>query len=288
MMTDNIKSSILKFQKKEITEHFVYKSLSKKSKGRNAIILKRISEDELRHYNEWKKYTQREVEPKHLNVTKYLFFYYVFGLTFVMKILEGNEKKSQDAYNKILEKIPSVSDLISDEVEHENMLIEMIDDQRLKHISSMIQGLNDALIGLAGQMAGFTFALQNTQLIGFAGLISGFAQFLSNSASEIEIYFSQKTVENRASLISSLHMGVSYIVTVIVLIIPYFIFSNYYLALSLNISITLIIIGFFTFFVSVVKDISLREMFIAMFTVSFCVSIISFIIGWLTKAFLKL
>lgn len=288
MMTDYVKSLILKFQEKEITEHFVYKSLSKKSKGRNSIILKKISEDELKHYNEWKKYTQREVEPKYLNVSRYLFFYYIFGLMFVMKILEGNEKKAQDAYNKISEKIPDISDLISDEVEHENMLIEMIDDQRLKYISSMIQGLNDALIGLAGQMAGFTFALQNTQLIGFAGLISGFAQFLSNSASEIEIYFSQKTLENRASLISSLYMGISYIVTVIVLIIPYFIFSNYYVALSLNISITLIIIGFFTFFVSVVKDISLKEIFFAMFTVSFCVSVISFMIGWITKVFLKL
>jgi len=144
------------------------------------------------------------------------------------------------------------------------------------------------LIGLAGQMAGFTFALQNTQLIGFAGLIAGFAQFSSNSASEIEIYFSQKTEENKASLISSLYMGGTYIITVIVLIIPYFIFSNYYIALTLNISITLIIIGFFTFFVSVVKNIAIREMFLAMLTVSFCVSAISFILGWITKVFLKL
>ncbi len=288
MMTDYVKSTILEFQEKEITEHFVYKRLSEKSKGRNAIILKRISEDELKHYNEWKKYTQREVQPSHINVSRYLFFYYIFGLTFVMKILEGNEKKAQEAYNKISDNIPNISELITDEVEHENMLIGMIDDKRLNYLSSMIQGLNDALIGLAGQIAGFTFALQNTQLIGFAGLIAGFAQFLSNSASEIEIYFSQKTEENRASLVSSLYMGASYMITVIILIIPYFIFSNYYVALSLNISITLIIIGFFTFFVSVVKDISIREMFLAMFTVSFCVSAISFTIGWITKVLLNL
>ena len=288
MMTEYMKSIILKFQEKEITEHFVYERLSEKSKGRNAIILKRISEDELKHYNEWKKYTQREIQPKNINVSRYLFFYYIFGLTFVMKILEGNEKKTQDAYNKISDKIPNISELITDEVEHENMLIGMIDDKRLNYLSSMIQGLNDALIGLAGQMAGFTFALQNTQLIGFAGLIAGFAQFLSNSASEIEIYFSQKTEENRASLVTSLNMGASYIITVIILIIPYFIFSNYYVALLLNILITLIIIGFFTFFVSVVKEISIREMFFAMFTVSFSVSAISFTIGWITKVLLNL
>lgn len=288
MMTDSVKRLILKFQEKEITEHFVYKRLSEKSKGRNAIILKKISEDEFKHYNEWKKYTQREVQPKRFNILKYVFFSYIFGLTFVMKLSEGNEKKAQEAYNKISEKIPNTSELINDEIEHEYMFIEMIDDQRLNYISSMIQGLNDALIGLAGQMAGFTFALQNTQLIGFAGLIAGFAQFLSNSASEIEIYLSQKTKENKASLISSLYMGGTYIITVIVLIIPYFIFSNYYIALALNISITLIIIGFFTFFVSVVKNIAIRKMFLAMLTVSFCVSAISFILGWIIKAFLKL
>ena len=105
MMTEYMKSIILKFQEKEITEHFVYERLSEKSKGRNAIILKRISEDELKHYNEWKKYTQREIQPKNINVSRYLFFYYIFGLTFVMKILEGNEKKTQDAYNKRSDKI---------------------------------------------------------------------------------------------------------------------------------------------------------------------------------------
>jgi hypothetical protein len=53
----------------------------------------------------------------------------------------------------------------------------MIDEKRLDYISLMIQGLNDALIELFGELAGFIFALKNPTLIGFAGLISGLLTF---------------------------------------------------------------------------------------------------------------
>lgn len=88
MLSENVKRIILEFQRKEITEHIVYKKLAEKSKGKNAEILKKISDDELRHYNRWKEYTQKEVHPDRLSVLKYLIFSAIFGLTFVMKIME--------------------------------------------------------------------------------------------------------------------------------------------------------------------------------------------------------
>ena len=42
---------------------------------------------------------------------------------------------------------------------HEQALIAMIDDERLQYISSMVLGINDALVELTGALAGFTFAL---------------------------------------------------------------------------------------------------------------------------------
>ena len=69
------------------------------------------------------------------------------------------------------------------EQEHEAALIELIDEERLRYISSMVLGLNDALVELTGALAGFTFALGNTTTIAMAGFITGSAATLSMAAS---------------------------------------------------------------------------------------------------------
>lgn len=288
MLDQNVKRIILDFQKNEITEHVVYKRLAEKAKGKNAEILQTISKDELRHYNEWKEYTRTEVQPNRLSVVKYLIFSTIFGLTFVMKIMEGGEEKAQDAYKKISNELPKAKEIFEDEVVHENLLIDMIDEKRLDYISSMIQGLNDALIELSGELAGFTFALQNTQLIGFAGLIAGIAQFLSSSASEMEIYLSRKTEENRQTLKTSFFEGMVYMFTVLFLIIPYFISTSYYIALAVTLLSASLIIIFFTFYVSVVKTLSFKKMFSTVVTITLGVGGVAFIIGWIIRVVLKL
>ncbi len=46
------------YQRIEITEHHIYKRLAKKVKDpENSKILDQIADDELRHYEDWKKYT---------------------------------------------------------------------------------------------------------------------------------------------------------------------------------------------------------------------------------------
>jgi len=288
MISQDLKRTILEFQRKEITEHEVYKKLAEKSRGKNAEVLKRISDDELRHYNDWKKYTQKEIHADRLSVLKYLILSKIFGLTFVMKIMEGGEEKAQEAYKRISSELLEITQRIQDEHRHENLLIDMIDERRLDYISSMVQGLNDGLIELAGELAGFTFALQNPRLIGFAGLIAGVAQFLSSSASEIEIYLSQKTEKNKRALKSSFQEGIVYMFTVLLLIIPYFISTSYYESLLVTVVSAFLIILFFTYYVSVVKSLSLRRMFFTIVTVTLGVGGVAFLIGWIAKTVLNL
>ncbi len=288
MSNQNLKKVILEFQKKEITEHAVYEKLAEKSKGQNAEVLKRMSDEELRHYNDWKKYTETEVRPDRLSVLKYMILSIIFGLTFVMKIMEGREEKAQEAYNKISSALPEATQRVQDEHKHEKLLIDMIDEKRLDYVSSMVQGLNDALIELAGELAGFTFALQNPRLIGFAGLIAGIAQFLSSSASEIEIYLSRKTDKNRRALKSSFQEGIVYMLTVLLLIIPYFTSTSYYMPLLVTVTSAFLIILFFTYYVSVVKDLSLKRMFLTIVTVTLGVGGVAFLIGWIANIVLNL
>lgn len=93
MISQDLKNTILEFQRKEITEHEIYRKLAEKTGGKNAEVLKRISDDELRHYNVWKKYTQKEIDLDRLSVLKYLIISTIFGLTFVMKIMEGGKRR---------------------------------------------------------------------------------------------------------------------------------------------------------------------------------------------------
>lgn len=156
------------FQRNEITEHIVYQRLSQRVGGKNGEILKRISEDELRHYNEWMKYTQTEVRPNRLLVLFYLVMARIFGLTFAIKLMERNEEKAERLYAEVAKEIPQAEEIPKDEVEHERLLVDMIDEERLEYIGSMVLGLNDALVELTGALAGLTFAFRNTRLVGLA------------------------------------------------------------------------------------------------------------------------
>ena len=164
----------------------------------------------------------------------------------------------------------------------------MIDEKRLNYLSSIISGLNDALIELAGELAGFTFALQNTSLIGFAGLIAGIAQFLSSSASEIELFLTERNVENKEAIKKSVFEGSIYLVTVFFLIIPFFFTQNAFLAMGISAFNSFLIIIFFTYYVSIVKELSLKKMFSVTVLITLGIGTLSFIIGWIVKTVLNL
>ena len=241
-----------------------------------------------RHYNEWKQYTQTEVNPNRFSVIKYLIISKFFGLMFMMKLLEGNEEKAQANYSKISKDLPEAKQILADEIKHEKLLIEMIDEKRLNYLSSIISALNDALIELAGELAGFTFALQNPALIGFAGIIAGIAQFLSSSASEIELFLTERTIENKEAIKKSFLEGSIYLITVFFLVIPFFLVQNPFFAMGISAFNSFLIIIFFTYYVSIVKELSLKKMFSITLLITLGIGTLSFIIGWIVKTVLNL
>ncbi len=286
MLDEKIQKKILDFQRNEITEHFVYESLAKRVKGENAGVLKRLSEDELRHYNEWKEHTKRDVPPSKLAVLKFLVVSKVFGLTFALKMMERGEEEAEEVYREITSIIPEAEDILKDEVEHEKKLVDMIDEERIGYIGSMVLGLNDALVELTGALAGLTLAIQNTKLIGVVGLITGIAASLSMAASE---YLSQKSEEGGKNPIkASFYTGIAYVLTVLLLVIPYFLFPDYYIAIGITLLNAVLVILIFSFFVSVVKELSFRKMFLEILVISLGVAAVSFIIGWATREVLNI
>ncbi len=275
------KELLLSFQRNEITEHLVYKRLARRMKGHNREILEKIAQDEFRHYHLWKEITGEEVKPCWWRVIFYILVAYILGLTFAIKVMEKGEEEAEASYSSLAEKWPQARAIAQDEFEHEKLLVNMIEEERIKYVGSMVLGLNDALVELTGSLAGLTFALQNTRVVGMAGLIMGIAASLSMSASE---YLSQKSEADRATALkAAFYTGVAYVVTVVVLVLPFFIFSSYLLALAVTLVNVVLVIYLFTYFISVVKDTSFKAMFTEMLVISLGVALVSFIIGLLAR-----
>jgi VIT1/CCC1 family predicted Fe2+/Mn2+ transporter len=278
---EDVKNRILAFQRNEITEHMVYNALSKMAKGGNKRLLKKISEDELRHYGEWRSYTSRDVAPDRLIFFKYLLVSRLFGLTFAVKLMEKGEKEAEEVYEKISLVFPKAKEIVSDEIEHEKTLISMIDEEKVKYVGSLVLGLNDALVELTGALVGLTFTLQNSKLVGVAGLVTGIAASLSMSASEYLSQKSEKTEKN--PLKASLYTGIAYLATVLILSVPYLLLSDYRLSLAVMFLSISLIVYVFTFFISITKETSFRRMFLEMILISLGVAAVSFVIGWFAR-----
>jgi len=285
LLDENLRRTVLKAQRNELTEHIIYGRLSSSMKDpNNRNVLRQISDDELDHYFFWKKYSEEEVKPDRLKILKYLFITKIFGLTFGIKLMERGEDQAQVTYGKISNFIPDAKNIVADEDEHENLLINMIDEERLRYIGSTVRGLNDALVELTGAIAGFTFALQDPRLVAMVGSITGVAASLSMAASE---YLATKSEGGNLNPVkASFYTCSAYILTVIFLISPYLILSNIYLSLASTVLNAVIVIFIFTFYISVARDIPLKSRFIEMTLVSLGVAALSFIIGLVMRTLL--
>lgn len=276
---------ILAFQKAEITEYHIYWRLAGlHSAGTNAALLGKIAEDEKLHSGIWKNYSGKDVSPNRLKIFWYYWIARIFGLTFGIKLMERGENKAQKNYNMLLGAIPETKKIIDDENRHETLLLESIREEKLEYIGSVVLGLNDALVELTGALAGLSFAMQNNRIIGFAGLITGIAASFSMAASN---YLSKKAEgDAHVAVKSAFYTGLAYIFTVVLLVLPYWIFSFYLYSLIGTLSVAVLIILIFNYYIAVAKDLEFKKRFFEMAGISLGVSAITFVIGWIVRRFM--
>lgn len=272
----------------EATDARIYRTLAKRTRDDgNRAVLEAIAADEARHCELLRPYMDRSPKVDRRKVFLYTQLSRLFGLTFTINLLEAGEEHAARVYTAIGRDVPVALEILKDENRHEAELAGMIEEDGLTYISSMILGLSDALVELTGALAGFTLALNNNGLIGLAGFITGVAATLSMAASE---YLSKKADEGgeKHPLKAAAYTGAAYLVTVVLLLIPYAVLPTPLTALFFClVNAGLIILGF-TYFVSVVRKSSFRQGFREMITISFSVACISFLIGWAARAWLNL
>ncbi len=273
---------LLAYQRDELTEHHIYIRLAQAiQEPQNRAVLERIAADELRHSRYWGGITGKEVRPDWLKIWFYTLVGRILGITFAIKLMERGELGAQDNYARIERVIPDVAVIAQEEKAHEEILLAMLDEERLRYTGSIVLGLNDALVELTGALAGLTFAFQNSHLVAMTGAITGIAAALSMGASE---YLSTKAEGNgRDPLRASLYTGITYIFTVLALILPYLLLKNPYICLASALMVAVLIIASFNYYISVARDLPFRRRFVEMTVLSLTVAAISFGIGFIMR-----
>jgi VIT1/CCC1 family predicted Fe2+/Mn2+ transporter len=282
-----ITATLLRLQQGEITEYHIYKKIAAIQKvTHNRDVLDRIAQQEIEHYEIWKRYTHRDIAPNILRIWFYYLAARVLGMTFAIKLMEGVEKRAQRYDQALISHIPETREMLINEENHERELIALIDEERLKYVGSVVLGLNDALVEFCGTLAGLTFAIQNTQIIAIAGLIMGVAASLSMGASE---YLSQRSDGGTTDPFkASVYTGFAYIATVALLILPFLVLASPYSALLFTLFGAVVVIFLFTFYISVAKDLPFWKRFGEMLLISMGIAAISFVIGVLIRTVLNI
>lgn len=163
----------------------------------------------------------------------------------------------------------------------QSQFFQTVREQSAKYISPIVLGLNDALIELTGALAGFTMVLPDSRTIILAGLTTGIAATLSMAASE---YLSQDAGgKTRRPWRPALVTGMTYFITVAVLLFPFIVIQTPMLALLGCLCLGAIIIIVFTFFEARIRKQSYWQLCVKMLVISSGVAVLSFILSWGAK-----
>lgn len=284
MEADRLKI-VHEFQRDEATGQAVYTRLANVCKDENnARVLREMAAAEGAHYQFWRNLSGKDVVADTPKVNWQYFLARTLGLSFALKLAEKGEKAGANEYNKFEDIFPGAAKLGEDEDAHEKALMGMIEEEHLEYVGSIVLGLNDALVELTGTLAGLTFALQNPQLVAISGIITGIAASFSMASSD----FLSSRAENKPNAgKSAIYTGVAYLLTVLLLVLPYLLLprngSFIFVSLVITLLIAVGIIFTFNFYISVAKDLNFKSRFFEMLGISMGVSAFSFLVGLLVR-----
>jgi VIT1/CCC1 family predicted Fe2+/Mn2+ transporter len=252
----------------ELTEHLVYGKLAHREKyPKNRALLEKLSAQEKLHYEFWKSLIEEEnrkngvndtvtIPPRKLGLYGIPLLRTIFGVTFTTKFLELHEKESIATYEAMIAELPAshrarLESIIADEKMHEQSLIGELHDRRVAYVGFIALGLADAIVEITGVHAGFLGVTGSTLIAGISGIIVGFAAAISMGSAA---YIQAKQDTGKSAIISGFATGISYLGSVVLLALPYFLIRTMITAFSVSTCVGLILLAAFTFYGATLFD----------------------------------
>lgn len=242
----------------EYADSLLYRDLASREKDpANKGVLEKLAQQEHGHYLFWKKFApayEPRVNPSFL--LNFRLMRRFFGLVFTIKFLERHEHVVIEEYKKVLAELSGqdkvdLEKIIADEKEHEKFFIAQIQETVITYISFIALGLADAIVEITGVHAGFLGVTSSTLFAGMSGLIVGFSAAISMSSAA---YLQAKQDPHRSPWMSAIITGISYMLSVILLAIPYFFTHHMGYAFAFSTLVGIMLIAFLTFYSAVVFD----------------------------------
>jgi len=250
-------------------------------------ILRNFAVEERRHYDFWKEYLGKEAGYSGLRLWWYKILVWLLGPTFVIKLLERSEHKTIAEYRRIAEKLPSsqreaLLSLIEDEERHEEAFMAAMGEAepRVRYVGFIVLGLSDAIIEVTGVHAGFLGVSHRPLVAGIAGLIVGFAASISMASAA---YLQAKQNQAVSALRSALYTGVSYLLAVVMLALPYFFTPQMAWAFWLSVGVAMLLILAFVYYSCVLFERDFRSEAIESIVVLSGTTILSYGFGELLR-----
>lgn len=260
-MDPEIKRKIDGYAANEYFDYIIYSELARREKDRERRqSLYLLAEKEKEHYVFFRKISGNSSgsPPPVPVLSKYflLLLRKIFGLVFIMKFLERHENKVINEYRSISARLSAedageLERIIHDEEEHERFFISQVNEPLIKYIGFIALGLTDAIIEVTGVHAGFLGAIASTLIAGVAGLIVGFSASISMG---VAAYLKAKSEANLNPLSSAFVTSISYLFSVVLLALPYFLTANMMLAFIVSVVLAVLLNAVFTFYVSVIQE----------------------------------
>lgn len=235
-------------------------SLEDDPNRRNVLLF--LAETEDRHCDFWRRFTNfSATRRKRVTLLFLVLMRRLLGLVFTMKFLELHERKVVQKYRDLLPKISPeqrevLQEIIKDEEEHEKFMMSQVDDPAVKYVGFVALGLSDAIIEITGVHAGFLGVAGSTLVAGVAGLIVGFAASISMG---VAAYLKAKSEVRGSPLVLGLVTAISYLVSVVVLALPYFSTQSMAMAFGVSVLLAVVLSVGFAFYVSVLNDTNFRR-----------------------------
>ncbi len=281
----------------EYIDYMIYRELSNSRVVRNENMRKKLivmAEEERRHYELWRRYTDKcRINSLRLKLKMLLvkILVILMGVTFTIKWLERHEKRVIDTYLMIREHIPEkdleeFNRMINDEKDHEDFLVNSLDERRIKYLSFTVLGLSDALIEIAGIHAGTLGVYSDTIKAGLAGLVAGVAASIAMSSAA---YAQSKQLGGSLRPgIAAIYTGIAYLLTAVLLALPYFMIHDIFIALFISLALSILVLAYVSLYSMVLMERSFVREMLETSLVIFGATIVLYFFGELVNKLLGL
>src|SRR3989442_12874458 len=113
--------------------------------------------------------------------------------------------------------------MVNDEEHHENYLMGEVKEGRVKYMSFIVLGLADAVVEISGIHAASLGIFNLTEIAGVNGIVAGMAASIAMASAA---YAQAKQGFEGSAKWSAIYTGVSYMITAVLLALPYFLTAN--------------------------------------------------------------